>query len=309
LALRHGADDFGMVLRHADTAMYEAKRRGDAVATYNDQGEPDTLEPLRLLADFRQALQAHDSAEITMHYQPQARLDNGRIEGLEALLRWTHPVHGQVDAGTILDVAEHTSVMHLLTKRVIEEVTAQIARWRSDDLTPRVSFNVSARDLYSEDIFDHLAGLLDQHHLPPHQLQIEITESALMVDPERARNTLRRIADLGVGISLDDFGTGYSSLQHLRWLPLAEIKIDQTFVSGIAHNHDDAAIVASTIELAHALGVRAVAEGVADDLTYRLLSDLSCDLAQGWHISHAVPADRVRAVVTASLTAPGGTSA
>jgi diguanylate cyclase (GGDEF)-like protein len=302
------ADDFVAVLGHADAAMYEAKRRRDAVAIYHDQATQDTPEPLHLLADFRQALQARDSAEITMHYQPQTRLDNGAIEGLEALLRWTHPVHGRVDASTILGIAEHTSVMHLLTRRVIDDVTAQVARWRSDDLTPRVSINVSARDLYNEDIIDHLGAQLDHHHLPPHQLQVEITESALMVDPARAQTALRRIADLGVGISLDDFGTGYSSLQHLRGLPLAEVKIDQTFVAGIAHSRENASIVASTIEMAHALGFRTVGEGVADEPTRLLLKDFDCDLAQGWHISHAVPADHIRALIDASLTAPGGTS-
>jgi EAL domain-containing protein (putative c-di-GMP-specific phosphodiesterase class I) len=129
-----------------------------------------------------------------------------------------------------------------------------------------------------------------------------------MVDPARARTTLLRIADLGVGISLDDFGTGYSSLQHVRWLPLTEIKIDRTFVTGCAHNHDDASIVASTIELAHALGFRIVAEGVADEPTSRLLANLDCDLAQGWLDSHAVPADHIHALIAASLTGPAGTS-
>jgi diguanylate cyclase (GGDEF)-like protein len=308
LRLNDAADDFVAVMSHADNAMYQAKRRGDAIAVYYDQAVQDTPERLHLLADFRKALQARDSTEITMHYQPQTRLDNGAIEGLEALLRWSHPVHGHVDASTILDIAEQTSVMHLLTKRVIDDVTAQMARWRSDDLTPRVSINISARDLYSEDITDHLTAQLDHHHLPHHQLQVEITESALMVDPARARTTLLRIADLGVGISLDDFGTGYSSLQHVRWLPLTEIKIDRTFVTGCAHNHDDASIVASTIELAHALGFRIVAEGVADEPTSRLLANLDCDLAQGWLVSHAVPPDHIHALIAASLTGPAGTS-
>jgi diguanylate cyclase (GGDEF)-like protein len=308
LRLNDAADDFVAVMSHADSAMYQAKRRGDAIAVYYDQSVQDTPERLHLLADFRKALQTRDSAEITMHYQPQSRLDNGAIEGLEALLRWSHPVHGQVDASTILDIAEQTSVMHLLTQRVFYDVTAQMARWRSDDLTPRVSINISTRDLYSEDITDHLSAQLDHHHLPHHQLQVEITESALMVDPARARATLLRIADLGVGISLDDFGTGYSSMQHVRWLPLTEIKIDQTFVTGIVHNRDDASIVASTIELAHALGFRIVAEGVADEPTSRLLADLDCDLAQGWLVSHAVPADHIGALIAASLTGPGSTS-
>jgi diguanylate cyclase (GGDEF)-like protein len=301
LALRGPAgEDFAALLRHADAAMYEAKRRGDAIAIYNRQTDTEAPELMRLLADFRQALQADDDTEITMHYQPQVSLPTGTVDGLEALLRWTHPVLGSVDAATIVTLAEYTSVMRLLTERVIDSVTEQIAQWRSEGLTPRVAINISARDLYSEDIVEQLGQRLREHRLSPHQLQVEITESALMADPTRARATLRRIAELGIDISLDDFGTGYSSLQHLRRIPLSEIKIDQTFVSGMTRNNDDAAIVASTIKMAHALGLRAVAEGVADEPTRRLLADLGCDLGQGWHISPAVPGDRVGMVVAAA---------
>lgn len=156
--------------------------------------------------------------------------------------------------------------------------------------------NISARDLYSESIVAQLSQRLDQDRLPPHQLQIEITESALMADPPRARSTLERVARLGIDISLDDFGTGYSSLQHLRRMPLAEIKVDQTFVKAMTHNQDDAAIVESIIRLAHALDLRAVAEGVQDEATFLLLRDLGCDLGQGWLFSRAVPADRIPAL-------------
>jgi diguanylate cyclase (GGDEF)-like protein len=307
VALRAGpsGDDFAALLRHADAAMYEAKRRGDSIAAYNRQSDTDTPELLRLLADFRQALQAVDNDEITMHYQPQISLGTGRIDGLEALLRWTHPVHGAVDAATIVTLAEYTSVMHLLTARVIDSVTGQLARWRGAGINPRVAINISARDLYSEDIVEQLGSRMTQHQLPPHQLQVEITESALMADPTRARATLRRIEGLGIDISLDDFGTGYSSLQHLRRTPLSEIKIDQTFVAGMASNADDAAIVASTINMAHALGLRAVAEGVADEATCHLLTDLRCDLGQGWFLSHAVPGENVHEVITRSSASAG----
>jgi diguanylate cyclase (GGDEF)-like protein len=294
--------DFAALLRHADTAMYEAKRSGDAIAFYNRQTDSDTPERLHLLADFRQALEAGEGNEITMHYQPQVSLETGAIEGLEALLRWTHPVHGSVDASTILAIAERTSVMHLLTARVIDEVTDQIAQWRRVGTTPRVAINISARDLFDEGIVERLGQRLNQHQLPPHQLQVEITESALMADPGRARATLRRIGYLGIDIALDDFGTGYSSLQHLRRIPLSESKIDQTFVAGMAHNHDDSAIVASTIGMAHALGLRTVAEGIADEPTRGLLAELGCDLGQGWHISRAVPGDHVPTLIAETPT-------
>ena len=184
-------------------------------------------------------------------------------------------------------------------------VTAQIADWARDGLVMRVAINISARDLYKEDIVERLGQRLDEHQLPPHQLQVEITESALMADPSRARATLRRISYLGIDISLDDFGTGYSSLQHLRRIPLSEIKIDQTFVAGMVHNHDDSAIVASTIGMAHALGLRAVAEGIADEPTRGMLADLGCDLGQGWHISRAVPGDSVPAFIAETAASVG----
>jgi diguanylate cyclase len=298
LATRESADDdFATVLRHAETAMYDAKRRGDGVSAYRDEAEGDSPERLGLLADFRQALLDGDNREIAMHYQPQVNLVTGEIDGLEALLRWTHPREGPIDAMTVLGLAEHTAVMHLLTASVIDNVTEQLARWRRDGLTPRVAINISARDLYGENIVARLGERLAHYHLPPHQFQVEVTESALMADPVRARDTLRRIADLGIDISFDDFGTGYSSLQNVRGMPLSEIKVDQTFVQGMTTNQSDAAIVASTINLAHALGLRAVAEGVEDETTQLLLKKLGCDLGQGWHISHAVPTDRIPTLI------------
>jgi EAL domain-containing protein (putative c-di-GMP-specific phosphodiesterase class I) len=198
---------------------------------------------------------------------------------------------------TIVGLAEHTPVMHLLTDRVIDKVTAQIADWALDGLVLRVAINISARDLYGENIVARLGQRLAQHRLRPHQLQIEITETALMADPVSALATLRRIVDLGIDISLDDFGTGFSTLQNVRRMPLAEIKIDQTFVKGMTRNRDDAAIVGSTIKLAHNLGLRVVAEGVEDEPTRLALLDRGCDLGQGWHISHAVHPDQIPTLI------------
>jgi EAL domain-containing protein (putative c-di-GMP-specific phosphodiesterase class I) len=289
-------DDFVAVLRHADSAMHEAKRRGNDVVVYHDQPGYSSAEGVKLLSDFREALNAGDT-RVALHYQPQASLGTRTIEGLEALLRWTHPVHGQIDAATILGLAEQTTVMNLLTRRVISDVIGQAARWREQGLTTRVAINISARDLYSESIVDQLAERLSYHQLPSHLFQVEVTESALTTDPVRARATLRQVADLGIDISLDDFGTGFSSLQQIRGTPLAEIKIDQSFVKGMARNRDDAAIVASTINLAHSLGLRTVAEGVEDEATLIRLTELGCTLAQGWHISRPVPADRVPSLI------------
>jgi diguanylate cyclase (GGDEF)-like protein len=290
-------DDFATVLRHADAAMNDAKRRGGGVGVYRGQTGDDSPESFQLLADFRRALLAPDNDEIAVYYQPQASLATGQIDALEALLRWTHPVQGSVDAMTIVGLAEHTPVMHLLTDRVIDKVTAQIADWALDGLVLRVAINISARDLYGENIVARLGQRLAQHRLRPHQLQIEITETALMADPVSALATLRRIVDLGIDISLDDFGTGFSTLQNVRRMPLAEIKIDQTFVKGMTRNRDDAAIVGSTIKLAHNLGLRVVAEGVEDEPTRLALLDRGCDLGQGWHISHAVHPDQIPTLI------------
>jgi diguanylate cyclase (GGDEF)-like protein len=290
-------DDFATLLQHADTAMYEAKRNRDAIAVYSPRPDPRQHDRLRLLADLRRAIAEPVGDELVLHYQPQARLDTGVLDGLEALLRWTHPVHGLIDTRTIIDVAEHTSVMRQLTVRVIDEVVAQVGRWAAAGSPLRVSINISARDLYGDHVIERLTQRLDEHRVAPRQIQLEVTESALMADPDRARSTLCRIADLGIGISLDDFGTGYSSLQHLRQLPLVEIKVDRAFVAGMTTNYDDSAIVACTVEMAHALRLRTVAEGVGDEATVGMLRGMGCDLGQGWHIARPMPASRITDVL------------
>jgi diguanylate cyclase (GGDEF)-like protein len=288
----HG-EDFATLMRHADIAMYEAKQRGDTVCVYEPCTDTNTPERFGLLADFRRALESGDRTQIAMHYQPQVSLETGRVVGVEALLRWVHPTYGPIGTQELLRVAEHTAVMQLLTRRVIDDVVAQVAAWQSSGLRLRASLNISARDLYSGDVVAHLAQRLHEYAVPPHMVQIEITESALMADPARALATTGRIANLGVEVSLDDFGTGYSSLQHLRKLPLSEVKIDRTFVCGMAANGDDAAIVASTVGLARSLGLRTVAEGVENEYTRQLLASTGCTVAQGWLTAKAMPGPQV----------------
>jgi diguanylate cyclase (GGDEF)-like protein len=296
VAIRESAgEDFSAVLRNADKSMYEAKRQSNSIAVYDPWRSGDRPDSLRLLAEFRESLESPHGG-ISLHYQPQMVLRTGEIEGVEALLRWTHPTRGPIEPRTILQIVENTSTMRLLTARVIDEATAQLAAWRRTSQAPRVSINVSARDLYTEEVADRIADRLSYHGIPPELLQVEVTESAVSTDADRAAAVLRRIADLGVSVSLDDFGTGYSSLNHLRRLPIREIKIDRSFIASMLTHKGDAAIVMSTIIMAQALGLRTVAEGIADAETQEVLLDLGCDLGQGWHIARPTAASEIRLV-------------
>ncbi|MEV4343359.1 EAL domain-containing protein [Actinoplanes sp. NPDC049596] len=288
---REPGGDGAALLRQAETAMYDAKQRGDQVAVYGPDAAHHSPDRLTLLADLRHALRedAPDDG-ITLFYQPQIAIATGEVVGVEALLRWRHPARGLVGAEELIRVAEPTPVMRLLTERVLHEVIAQLAQWRDEGRPIRAAVNVSARDLHVMDIADRVEDLLREYAVPADLLQLEITESALMADPHRVLNTITRLDRMGIAISLDDFGTGYSSLQHLRRLPLAEVKIDRSFVLGMATDRGDAAIVRSVIDLAEALGLRAVAEGVEDERTWRLLAEAGCHAAQGWFHARPMPA-------------------
>ncbi|MEN3305530.1 MAG: hypothetical protein V7603_1732 [Micromonosporaceae bacterium] len=288
----HG-DDFATLMRHADVAMYDAKTRGDVLAVYAPESDHNSPERLSLLADLRHALEDPGCEEIAFYYQPQVELRTGDVIGVEALLRWHHPVRGPVDPEELIRVAEHSGVMRLVTLRVVDDVVAQLAKWQSNGLGLRAAINVSVRDLHTGEIVDRLSDRLVHHGVSADQIQLEITEGALMADPRRVLVTLRRLDRLGVALSLDDFGTGYSSMQHLRRLPLAEVKIDRSFVLGMTEDPDDEAIVRSIIELAGALGLRVVAEGVEDEATWRLLLAAGCHVAQGWYYARPMPADEL----------------
>ncbi len=283
--------DAGALLRQAETAMYDAKHRGDQIAEYGPDAAHHSPDRLSLLADLHAALRSGPGQDgVTIYYQPQIAIATGEFVGVEALLRWRHPERGPVSPEELIRVAEQTPVMRLLTGRVLAEVVGQLAQWRDAGRPVRAAVNVSARDLHAGDIADRIDQLLRAYGLPPDLLQLEITESALMADPPRVLNTISRLDRMGVAISLDDFGTGYSSLQHLRRLPLAEVKIDRSFVLGMATDPGDAAIVRSVIDLAAALDLRVVAEGVEDERTWRLLSAAGCHAAQGWFHARPMPA-------------------
>jgi predicted signal transduction protein with EAL and GGDEF domain len=286
----HGTDNANL-LRHAEVAMYDAKDRACTFAVYTPESDQNSPERLQLVAELRRALEVARPDEIRLFYQPQVDMISGAVVGVEALLRWQHPTRGAVSPEHLIRVAEHTAVMRLLTSRVIEDAIGQLAKWKAQGLNLRVSINVSVRDLHRPELVDHLSSMLADRGVAPNQVQLEITEGALMADPRRVLVTLHRLDRLGVALSLDDFGTGYSSLQHLRRLPLAEVKIDRSFVLGMTTDPDDAAVVGSIIDLARALGLRVVAEGVEEDSTRRMLISGGCEVAQGWFYARPMPAD------------------
>jgi diguanylate cyclase (GGDEF)-like protein len=286
----HG-DDFATLMRRADVAMYDAKHRGDATAVYAPESDHNSAERLGLLGDLRRGLETTGRDEIKLYYQPQIEIATGEVVGVEALLRWHHPQRGLVNPEELIKVAEQSAVMRLLTRRVVDDVMEQLAKWAAAGLYLRASLNVSVRDLHTTEIADQIAERIAHYGIPPARLQLEITESALMADPRRVLATIARLDRLGVAIALDDFGTGFSSMQHLRRLPLSEVKVDRSFVLGMAADADDAAIVRSIIELAGALGLRVVAEGVEDERTWRLLHAAGCHVAQGWFFARPLPAE------------------
>jgi diguanylate cyclase (GGDEF)-like protein len=288
----HGSD-FASLLRRADVAMYSAKHSGDGVAFYAVEADQNSPHRLSLLADLRVALSEPDGGGLSLVYQPQIEISSGRVTGIEALLRWRHPTRGPVSPEEMIKVAEPSSVMRLLTRWVLDQAVQRLAQWEAEGLRLRVAVNVSVRDLHTGEIVEQIEELLRRHSVAPSALQLEITESALMADPNRVIATLTKLHQLGIGIALDDFGTGYSSMQHLRRLPLSEVKIDRSFVIGMAEDADARAIVRSIIELAGALGLRVVAEGVEDESAWRLLHLAGCDVAQGWFYARPQQAEEL----------------
>jgi len=281
------AEDFESLLQRADVAMYLAKKSRSVVAKYEAGRDLNTPDRLALLGDLRRALEA---GEVQLHYQPKVAFATGQVVGFEGLVRWQHATRGQVNPEEFVELAEQTGLMPKLTEYVVDQALAQTARWWRSGLAVPVAVNVSMRDIHWPGFVPAIQAGLLKYGVPPTALQLEITERVLLEDPQRAAATLGGLEALGVRLSLDDFGTGYSSLVLLRKIPVNEIKIDKSFVARLAHDPEDAAIVRSTVDLAHSLGLHVVAEGVEDDVTWDRLAALGCDAAQGWLLAKALPA-------------------
>ncbi len=290
------AQDASTLLRHADVAMYEAKRGRTGHGVYASDGDHHSRDRLELAGEMRHAL-AND--ELTLHYQPVADLATGKLVGVEALVRWRHPERGLLAPGAFLPAIEQTELMRELSRRVLAMAICQAGAWFRLDRPWRVAANLSATDLLDNALVGDVSSLLRRYGTPAGRLTLEVTESVLMTDPARAIEMLGELRRLGVQLALDDFGTGWSSLTHLQRMPVHEIKIDRSFVAAMATEASSAAIVSSTVDLAHALGLRVVAEGIEDEATWRRLRDVGCDAAQGYYLSRPLPAAEFEAAAGA----------
>ena len=282
----HAGDD-EQLMQHADVAMYEAKTERSGRACYARERDKHSLERLTLAGELSHALQA---GEIEAHFQPKADAGSRRIVGVEALVRWRHPTRGLIPPNDFVTVAEQAGLGRALTRRMLELALTQVKAWRDGGLDLHIAVNTTVADLQDTCFPDEVAAMLAEHGLPPEALVLEVTENMVLADPVRVGDVLARLGELGLGLSLDDFGTGFSSLTHLKALPVGEVKIDRSFVGRMTTDPVDAAIVQSTIQLAHSIGIRVVAEGIEDQQTWSSLVANHCELVQGYALSRPLPA-------------------
>ncbi len=285
----HG-QDASTLLRHADIAMYQAKQSRSGYCIYHKDIDTHSPRRMALMNDLRTAI---DNGQMSLHYQPIMDIASGAIRGVEALARWNHPEKGIIPPDQFIPMIEQTGLVQPFSHWAIDTALRQWSAWRQQGIDTTVAVNLSMRNLQDREFPQELAGLLKRWSVVPRALMLEVTESAMMSDPDHVLETLIHFRSLGVDVAIDDFGTGYSSLSYLKRLPVNELKIDREFVKDMRHNKDDAVIVRSTIDLAHNLGMKVVAEGVEDGETLRLLTELNCDLAQGYHFGRPVEAGRI----------------
>jgi EAL domain-containing protein (putative c-di-GMP-specific phosphodiesterase class I) len=289
------------LLRAADLAMYAAKRAGPGrVEQYVPAMEPVGRLPMTQEAELRAAI---EHGELVLHYQVERDIRTDRVVGAEALIRWQHPVLGLLGPSAFIPLAESTTAILPLGELVLRMACGQAAEWERAGLAPSefvTWVNLSQRQLVEPDLVTLLSKILDSAELPPRRLGIEVTETALVArerDNRQVRRNLEQLQELGVRIAIDDFGTGFSSLAHLRGLPADVIKIDRSFVAGVHVHPKDTAIVSNVINLAHALGLRTVAEGVETAEQLDTVRDMGCDVAQGYLLGTPCPAADMTALL------------
>ena len=283
----HG-DDVATLMSHADVAMYSTKGTETAYKFYNTKLNPNAQQHLELSSNLRHALQRN---ELVLYYQPKIDLRKNCIVGMEALIRWNHPTLGLIPPDDFIPLAERTGLIIPITEWVIEEALLQSKTWLAQGHELSIAVNLSARSFQSNRLIKKISSTLNHLDIPANLLEIEITENILFSDINNIRKILAQISDLGVTIAIDDFGTGYSSLAYLKSLPLDTLKIDKSFVMSMANDQNDTVIVRSTIELAHNLGFKVVAEGVEQKEIVDLLLKFGCDNGQGYYFSKPKPAD------------------
>jgi diguanylate cyclase (GGDEF)-like protein/PAS domain S-box-containing protein len=285
------AADPATLLRHADVAMYVAKRRQTPYEMYDPTSDRNTVRRLAMVGELRNAIAI---GQLRLHYQPQINFRTRQCDSVEALIRWPHPEYGFVSPAEFIVLAESTDLIRPLTEWTLACAIAQWLQWRASGLLVRIAVNLSARLLQDTDFVTVLRGLLEKHRVPGEALELEITESAMLHDSERALRVIRDIHNLGIALSIDDFGTGFSSLAYLRVLPVHAVKLDKSFVTHLHERADDRSIVNSTVRMAHELGLQVVAEGVESEWTAQYLAQAGYDYGQGYRYSPALPAEECR---------------
>ena len=296
------ADDPARLLRCADVAMYVAKQQGSGIAVYDQEKDDNSVRSLVLTGELRKAI---ESRSLFLAFQPKIDLRTGRVCGVEALTRWVHPVHGFIPPDQFIPHAERTGLIQPLTHWCLETALERIVELRAKVPELSLAVNLSTRALHAGDVPKTVAALIARWGIRPESLTLEVTESALMEDPERALDVLYRLRELGLRVSIDDFGTGYSSLAYLKSLPVDELKIDKAFVMHLHEDERDAKIVRSTIDLAHGLGLKVVAEGVEAEAHVEALAAFGCDVGQGYLFSKPLPVDQWLAWADSSKWACG----
>lgn len=281
-------NDRDTLMQRAEVAMYAAKKETSEYLFYSRKLDQYSPKRLTLMAELRQAI---EQQELLVYYQPKVEIKTGKVIEVEALVRWLHPEHGLLLPDEFIPMAERTGLIKPLTSLVVDHSLKQISSWNREGYEIGVTINISAGVLLDPQFPDSLIGLLAGYRVNPASIVLEITETTIMSDQERAMETLLRLKNVGLRISLDDFGTGYSSLAYLKHLPVYELKIDKSFVMKMDHNKDDAVIVKIIIQLGHQLGLKVTAEGVESDTIYQQLEQLHCDIAQGFLISKPLPAE------------------
>jgi diguanylate cyclase (GGDEF)-like protein len=284
------ADDADTLLQRADMALDRARARRGRVEVYSPEHHQSGAARLALLGEVRPAL---ERGEFVLFYQPQLDLASGRVNGVEALLRWQHPERGMIAPLEFISLIEQTALVGPVTLHVIDLALRQLATWRALGLELGISVNLSARNLHDPELAQQIEALLHTHAVPAGALTVEVTESAAMADPDLAVDVLETLRALGVGVSIDDFGSGHASIAYLAQLPASELKIDRSFVSRMCGSPRDEAIVRTTIDLARHLELHVVAEGIETTDVCERLAAMGCDTGQGYLISRPAPAEQL----------------
>jgi diguanylate cyclase (GGDEF)-like protein len=278
------------LLRRATIANLQANDNPTHIARYDGEKDKQYAEQLSLMGEFRSGI---EEGQLVFNYQPKINIATGKISQVEALVRWVHPVRGFIPPDDFIPFAEQTGQIQHLTNWGLNTAIKQCGEWQAQNIDLKMAINLSAHDLTNKDLPALIGEMLKLHNVKSKSLVLEVTESAVMQDPDLALGVLFALSDMGLTLSIDDYGTGYSSLSYLKKLPVKEIKIDKSFVLNLATNKEDEILVRSTIDLGHNLGLKVTAEGVEDEKSFEILRKLGCDLAQGYFFSKAVPADEL----------------